>query len=133
VTDIAASFRTGMEAYSRGDYDAAVVGFRPDIEWTVDRSVQPDATTYRGHDGVKEFWRLWADVIDDMELEIEECRALDDRLVLAVTRSRGTGTASGAQVESGRFAQLAEFEDGLVVRVRLFGDVKRALAAAGKA
>jgi hypothetical protein len=34
-------------------------------------------------------------------------------------------------VASGRFAQLAEFRNGQVVRVRLFGDVGRALDAAG--
>jgi ketosteroid isomerase-like protein len=132
MTDIAASFRAGMEAYSRGDFDAAVVGFHPDIEWSVDHSVQPDATTYHGHAGVKEFWGLWAEVIEGMGLEIEECRALDDRQVLAVVRAHGKGTGSGAAVESGRFAEIADFEDGLVVRVRLFGNVRRALAAAGK-
>jgi ketosteroid isomerase-like protein len=132
MTDIAATFRRSMEAYSRGDYDAAVAGFDPDIEWSVDPRVQFDATTYHGHEGVKEFWRAWADVMDDMELEIDECRALDDRLVLAVTRAHGRGAGSGVEVVSGSFAQLAEFEDGLAVRVRLFADVRAALAAAGK-
>ena len=58
--------------------------------------------------------------------------SIDDHQVLALTRSHGKGALSGAEVESGRFAQLAEFEDGLAVRVRLFGDERRALAAAGK-
>jgi hypothetical protein len=53
-------------------------------------------------------------------------------LVLAVTRAHGKGAGSGAEVESGSFAQLADYEDGLAVRVRLFGDERRALAAAGK-
>jgi ketosteroid isomerase-like protein len=120
-----------MEAYSRGDYDAAVACFHPDIEWSVDTSLQLDAETFHGHDGVKRFWGIWAEVIDEMKLEIEECRALDERRVLAVVRAHGTGAGSGAEVQSSSFAELAEFEDGLTVRVRLFGTVKRALAAAG--
>ena len=132
MTDIAATFRRSMEAYSRGDFDTAVAGFHPEIEWSVDRSVQPDAATFHGHEGVRQFWGLWAEVIEGMSLVIEECRAIDDHQVLALTRSHGKGALSGAEVESGRFAQLAEFEDGLAVRVRLFGDERRALAAAGQ-
>jgi hypothetical protein len=49
--DLATIFRRGMEAYSRGDYEAAVVGFDPAIEWSVHASVASDATTYHGHEG----------------------------------------------------------------------------------
>jgi ketosteroid isomerase-like protein len=128
---IAESFRGAMEAYSSGEFDRALAAFHPNIEWSVDASVQPDAETFRGHEGVQRFWGMWGEVIDEMRLEIEECRALDERQVLAITRAHGTGAGSGAEVQSSRFAELAEFEDGLVVRVRLFGSVRRALAAAG--
>jgi ketosteroid isomerase-like protein len=124
-------FREGMEAYSRGDYEAALVGFHRDIEWSAETDLVPDAAVYRGHEGVRAFWAQWAEVIEGMKLEIEECTAVDDEWVLAVTRASGTGSGSGAAVESGRFAQLARFRDGEVVRVRLFGDVGHARAAAG--
>jgi ketosteroid isomerase-like protein len=124
-------FREGMEAYSRGDYDAALVGFHPDIEWSAETDLVPDAGIYRGHEGVRRFWAEWAEVIEGMTLEIQECTAVDDEWVLAVTRSSGRGAASGVAVESGTFAQLAQFRDGEVVRVRLFGDVRHARAAAG--
>ena len=124
-------FREGMEAYSRGDYDTALLGFHADIEWSAETDLVPDAGIYRGHDGVRRFWAEWAEVIEGMSLEIEECTAVDDEWVLAVTRAAGTGAGSGVTVESGRFAQLAQFRDGMVVRVRLFGDVRHARAAAG--
>jgi ketosteroid isomerase-like protein len=129
--DIAMSFRQGMEAYSRGDYDAALVGFDPAIEWTVDASVAPDATSYHGHEGVKRFWETWAEAISGMALEIEECRCLGENQVLAITRAHGTGAGSGAPVQSGRFAQIADFQDGRVVRVHLYGSVAQALESAG--
>jgi ketosteroid isomerase-like protein len=131
--DMAASFCRGMEAYNRGDYDAAVAGFDPRVEWSVHESLAPDATTYHGHEGVKRFWRTWAEAISDMTLEIVECRAVEPNKVLAVTRAHGTGAGSGAPVVSGRFAQVADFKDGLVVRVRLYGSLAKALEAEGLA
>jgi ketosteroid isomerase-like protein len=91
--DEAISFRPGMEAYSRGDYEAAQAGFDPAIEWSVHASVAPDATTYHGHDGVKRFWETWAEAISDMELEIEESGCVGQNRVLAITR--GTRNRSG--------------------------------------
>jgi ketosteroid isomerase-like protein len=125
-------FRAGMEAYGRGDYEAALEGFHPDIEWSVEPDLGPDARVYRGHAGIRRFWAEWAEAIEGMSLEVEECRALDDGWVLAVTRASGTGAGSGAPVASGSFGQLGQYRDGQVVRVRLFGDVRRALAAAGQ-
>jgi ketosteroid isomerase-like protein len=119
--DEAMAFRRGMEAYSRGDYEAALVGFDPAIEWSVHASLAPDATTYHGHEGVKRFWETWAEAISGMELEIEECRCVGQNRVLAITRAHGTGAGSGAPVASGRFAQIADFREGRCVRVRLYG------------
>lgn len=123
-------FREGMEAYSRGDFAGALAGFHPDIEWSAETDLVPDAAVYRGHAGVLRFWQMWAEVMEGISLDVEECRALDDDRVLVVTRASGTGAGSGVTV-TGRFAQLAEFRDGQVVRVRLFGEVGRALQAAG--
>jgi len=124
-------FREGLEAYSRGDYDTALARFHPDIEWSVETDLVPDAGIYRGHEGVRRFWAEWAEVIEGMTLEIEECRPVDDEWVLAITRASGTGAGSGATVASGSFAQLGQFRDGEVVRVRLFGDIRHAREAAG--
>ena len=129
--DLATTFRHAMEAYSRRDYDAAVVDFDPAIEWIVDVSLAPDATTYHGHEGVKRFWEAWEEAISAMVLEIEECRSVGQDRVLAITRAHGMGAGSGAPVESARFAQIADFRDGRVVRVRLYGAVAPALKAAG--
>jgi ketosteroid isomerase-like protein len=129
--DLATIFRRGMEAYSRGDYEAAVVGFDPAIEWSVHASVAPDATTYHGHEGVKRFWGTWAEAISGIALEIEECRCVGQNRVVAITRAHGAGAGSGAPVVSGRFAQIADFRGGRVVRARLYGNVAQALEAVG--
>jgi ketosteroid isomerase-like protein len=89
------------------------------------------ATTYHGREGMKRFWETWAEAIGDVVLEIEECRCVGEHRVLAITRAHGTGAGSGAPVASGRFAQIADFRDGSVIRVRLYGGVASALEAAG--
>jgi ketosteroid isomerase-like protein len=125
------SFRAGMESYSRGDYDEALTGFHPDIEWWVADNVMPDAGLFQGHEGVRRFWTNWSEVMEDMSLDIELCTAIDRDRVLAVTRASGKGAGSGIAVASGRFAQVAEFEDGLAVRVRLSADVRATRASVG--
>jgi ketosteroid isomerase-like protein len=122
-------FRHAMEAYSRGDYDGALVPFDPGIEWSVHESVAPDATTYHGHGGVRRFWETWAEAISGMELKIEECRRVGPDQVLAITRAHGMGAGSGVPVASARFAQVVDFRDGRVVRVRLYAGVAPALEA----
>jgi ketosteroid isomerase-like protein len=129
--DMAMSFRRAMEAYSRGDYEAALFGFDPAIEWSVHASLAHDVTTYHGHEGVKRFWEMWAEAISGMALEIEECRWLGQNRVLAIMRAYRTGAGSGAPVASERFAQVAEFWEGRVVRVRLYGNVAQAIEAVG--
>jgi ketosteroid isomerase-like protein len=127
--DPATLWRRGIEAYSRGDYEAALEGFDPEIEWSVHRTVVADADTYHGREGVRRFWETWEESISGMALEIEECRCVDEDRVLAITRAHGKGAGSGAPVASRRFAQIAEFRDGRAVRVRLYGDVQHALEA----
>jgi ketosteroid isomerase-like protein len=121
-----------MEAYSRGEYEAALAGFHPAIEWSVDADLVPDAATYHGHEGVKRFWRLWGEAIEGMFLEVEECRTVAPDQVLAIARAHGRGAGSGAAVASRRFAQLVDYRDGQAVRVRLYGDISRAVEAAGR-
>ena len=112
--NLATIFRHAMEAYSRGAYHRAVVNFDPAVEWSVQASVAPDATTYHGHGGVKRFWETWAEAISGMELEIEECRRVGPDQVLAITRAHGMGAGSGVPVASARFTQIADFSHGRV-------------------
>jgi len=128
-----ARVRASMTAFSRGDLDEALANFAPDVVWEVGPEMQPDADTYRGHEGVREFWNLWRDTFEGFELVIEECRAVGEDHVLARTRGRGRGAGSGALVDSRPFVQLMEFRDGRVVRVRMHASERAALRAAGLA
>ena len=130
--DIADTFRRAMEAYNRGHYELALADFHPQLEWEVNASLVADAATYSGNEGVRRFWGMWREAIEGMSLEVEECRTVAPDLVLAITRAQGTGAGSGAQVASGRFAQVARYSDGRVVKVHLYRNVSEALRALGE-
>jgi len=122
--------RAIIESFGAGDLEFPFAHYDPDIVWE-NFSPSPAGMdeVYEGHEGVRRFWAEWAEVISGVTLDVDECRTVRHNIVLVVARASGTGAGSGASVASRSFAQLAEFRDGQVVRVRLFGDVKRALAA----
>jgi ketosteroid isomerase-like protein len=91
----------------------------------------PDAGTYRGQEGVRQFFQTWLDTFHGFRLHLEECVAVDEHLVLATFRVSGAGAGSGAEVASPAFFQLIEFRDGLLVRARMYENETDALEAAG--
>jgi ketosteroid isomerase-like protein len=90
----------------------------------------PDmATIYRGHEGYREFWRLWLEAFEDIRWDPEEILDLGDR-ALVTTRQSGHGSGSGVAVSEPVY-QLFTFKHGLVIRQEDFLDRAEALEAAG--
>ena len=58
------AFRRAVEANNRGDYDALLEEIDPDIEWRAVFQVKfgGQATTCRGHEGVREYLQPWTRV-----------------------------------------------------------------------
>jgi ketosteroid isomerase-like protein len=122
--------RETVEAFNRGDVEAALDRAHPEIEWQ-SLDAFPDAGTYRGPEGVREFFQTWLDTFQGFRLHLEECVTVDENLVLATLRVSGEGAGSGAAVESPAFFQILEFRDGLVIRARMFQTETEALEAIG--
>src|SRR2546426_8893547 len=122
--------REAVEAINRGDFEAALDGAHPDIEWqTLDAF--PDAGTYRGPERVRAFFQTWLDTFRGFRLHLEKCVPVDEHRVLGVLRVSGEGAGSGVEVESPEFFQLLEFRDGQLIRARMFQTESEALEAAG--
>ena len=122
--------RKTVDAFNRGDFDAALELAHPDVEWVTLDSF-PDAATHRGLEGLRQFFTTWMDMFQGFRLHLEDCVALDQDLVLATVRVSGEGTESGVQIESPIFFQLVRFRDGLAIRVQMFQTKSEALEAAG--
>ena len=121
--------RRTIEAFNSGDWDASLEYMDEDIEWRAADAV-PDQDSYFGRDGVRAFWMAWIDNFEGFRLEVEELIDAGDAVVV-VTRIRGRGIASGAEVHSNSFAQVARVHDGKIRRWEIHDRAQDALEAAG--
>ena len=121
------SFRHFMEVFERGDFDAWVEAFHPDVNFIPQRA--PIQGTFRGHDGVRAFLADNKESFDLFRLEYDYVRAVGDRVV-AIGKLRVRGKGSGAEVEVPT-AIVLTFREGKVVRLEDFSDGQTALEEVG--
>lgn len=120
------------DAASRRDSATVLELYDPDVELDNTRLqiVGPAGGTRRGHDGLREFFRIWNEVWENVDYQLDDL--IDgggDQVVSVVTR-HGRGRASGAEVEI-QVALLWTVRDGKVTKVVWFPTRKEALEAAG--
>jgi ketosteroid isomerase-like protein len=122
--------RRSLEAFTEGDYEAALSCLAPKGEWEHNIGLgTPMEGTYRGHGEVRRLWESLLEAFEYAHFDIEDMRDLgDEALALGQMTTRGRG--SGVDVVS-PFGVFAEVRDGLIVRQRFFADRSRALEAAG--
>ena len=123
---IIARLRRSYEAYSRGDFDAAIEIAHPEVEL-----VPPGGqASLRGADAV----RAWMepDAFDAQEIEPLDFK-IEGNKVLVRQRSRVRGAASGIEMEVELGVVWTLNDDGLVTRVEnyLHHQKAEALEAAG--
>jgi ketosteroid isomerase-like protein len=122
--------RRAWEAWERGDMQAVFDFYDPAVEWDMSESDVPDMGVFRGHDGVRRFFREWMAPFDDYYAHAEDFR-LGSKGVLVRMRQGGRGKESGADVEMPPLWQLYRLRAGRAVRVEIYRDEDRALEAAG--
>lgn len=125
------TFGPGVDAYNRRDVEGVLALLDPDVEWRDIFQVMlgGQATTVRGHEGVREMMRDQDEVFDSFHTEYSDVHDLGDRLVaVGIIRTRGKG--SGVETES-PVGAVVDFKNGKVIRVRTFLDPDAALRVAG--
>jgi ketosteroid isomerase-like protein len=115
------------EAFDAGDYEAAFEALDPDIAY--DLSHFPDGRVYRGHDGVREAFRIWMGTWEDYRQERDEIVDAGDEVIVAV-RESGRGKGSGLALERRTFG-VWTLRDGRAVRIRFYSTMAEALEAVG--
>ena len=125
------AFKRGAEASNRRGIEALVAELDPEVEWhsALLMSLQGEAAVYRGHEGMREFFRDLDAVLDEIHAEYSEVRDLGDRVV-AIGRIRQRGKGSGAETES-PIGSVIDFKKGKAIRVWTYLNPKEALEAAG--
>jgi ketosteroid isomerase-like protein len=98
----------------------------PDVEFDA-TAVYPDRPIVRGVDQIRRFRdAAW----NSMSFAPERFFDVDDERVLVFVHATATGSASGATTQTPAAHEFT-IRDGLVVRVKVYGDRELALAAAG--
>ena len=125
--------RALAEAFQRRDHELPFNFYDPDIEWdSSGRTVGVGPVgIYRGHDGVRAFWREWLSAWSDIEFDIEDVRDAGDEVVLLVRDQRQWGRSSGLVSELPPYAMVFTFHEGKIVRWRDFPDQESALKVVG--
>jgi ketosteroid isomerase-like protein len=106
------------EAFARRDNESPFEVFDPEIQWEVATFLVPGAGgDYRGHEGVRTFWRRWLEAWSEIDFDYEVADLGGDRVAGLVTRQRNHGRGSGIWVDQEPYAQIWTLRDGKVVRV----------------
>lgn len=116
---------------ARGDPEAVLAYYDPDVEFDASRfafgRLVGGAGVYRGHEGLRQFFREYYSAWSQIEDAYEELIDAGESVV-TVVRARGRGRRSGVEVETSS-AAVWTIRDGKVVRVEWFSDRDEALEA----
>jgi ketosteroid isomerase-like protein len=113
------------EAFSRGNAEAALDAFHPDVEW--DGRNIPDGALRRGRQAVLDHATHWASIWSDWTIDVERLEQVGPDTVIAYTRERGR-SETGVQMDE-RHAEVYVVRDGRIVRRVAFSDPAEALPA----
>jgi ketosteroid isomerase-like protein len=126
--------RTLLEGFRRRDHERAFDFYDAEIEWDASRAVEeiPDlAGVYRGHDGVRTYWKRWLSAWRDLQFEIEDVRDAGDEVVALIGNQRQWGRHSGIATDFPPYGLVFTIRGGKVVRWCSYPDQQQALEAAG--
>jgi ketosteroid isomerase-like protein len=122
--------REAWEAWERGDMETVFDFYDPAIEWDMTESEVPDMGVFRGHAGVRNFFREWMAPFQDYYAHAEDFTLGSEGVVVRM-RQGGRGKGSGADVEMPPLWQVYRLRAGRAVRVEIYRDEARAREAAG--
>ena len=115
--------------FESGDRHSWHKYFSEDVVWDTSKSDLLLAGTYRGHEGVEQFFRDWLSTWDEFEIEHVEWIDAGESVVV-VFRQRARGKGSGILIDRNFFG-VYDLEGGRVKRYRQFESRGDALRAAG--
>jgi ketosteroid isomerase-like protein len=121
--------REGFEAWNSEDPQWVLNHMSPDVEWVAPER-DPFPGTYKGFEGVQEFWNRWRNAVGQLKFAAEEVIDGGDHVVVIAFRW-ARNDITGLQIED-KIAQVFSFdENDKCIRVQEFYDRGAALKARG--
>lgn len=123
--------REALAAINRDGVEAALVYFAEDFEGVVPPELSAEPDEYRGYDGLRRYFDLFAEVVDDLQFDVEELVEVAEGALVGRSHIAGRGRGSGIPVEM-RVPILIRIRDGKLAVMAAYADWDEALAAAGE-
>jgi ketosteroid isomerase-like protein len=113
--------------FARGELGRVLELLDPEVEWVTPPTLPWSSGSYRGREGVAEYFTSFGTALEDARVEPEELIECGDRVV-ALGSERGRSRATGRAFEA-RFAHVLTVRDGRVVQMRGHVDTAAVVAA----
>ncbi|MCW3069881.1 MAG: hypothetical protein JWL67_2506 [Solirubrobacterales bacterium] len=123
--------RQMFEAFNIEDIENIIAFTHPDLLVEIPPEISAEPDTYRGHDGMRRYFRSFQDVMEEIRFEPVQLWEVGDRVVVAV-RLTARGRQTAIRVEQ-RTAGVWRIRDGKVIEVRAYRSPAEALSAARSA
>ncbi|MCW2966265.1 MAG: hypothetical protein JWM71_37 [Solirubrobacteraceae bacterium] len=121
--------RQAYAAFARGDVEGALQFVSPDMEWRMSATFSRTERIFRGPDGVREVFALFAESIDDLSVEV---LSLHDAPPQVLAEVRLGGTVSGTtDPVTHELVHAWTLRDGLIARLDVYGTLEEAWTAIG--
>jgi ketosteroid isomerase-like protein len=117
--------RAGFAAHNRGDLDALVEFYDPDVVFETLL-----LGTHRGREAIRLIYEENQKTLSGYSIEPVELIDFEDQVV-AVAQVTGVGPASEIAMDGDRFAFLFTMRNGRAIREQAFRNKEEALAAVG--
>jgi ketosteroid isomerase-like protein len=103
--------------------------FDPQVEFSPWLAREVEQRTYRGHEGMRTFFRELNEILEGLRYDPPEYRAVGDDVIVVFTRLAGAPRHSAVPIGND-LGLVYEFRGGLVRRLTAFGSHEKALEAA---
>src|SRR5262245_4618114 len=125
------ALKRAFEAGNHRDIEGLLAEVHPEVEWhpAIAELREGEARPYRGHEGVREWFRDQNEAFAEVLLDYSEFRDFGERVV-GIGRLRTRGKVSGVETES-PVAWVVEFKEGKAIHAQAYLDPGDALEAAG--
>jgi ketosteroid isomerase-like protein len=120
--------RRSFEAADSGDFDAMIGFYGPDSVFDM---APWGLGTHAGLVAIRAFFEDWIGAFDEFAMKLEEAEELGDGLVFAVALQNALPAGGRSHLQL-RHAAIAEWSNGVALRVTNYPDIDRARTIANQ-
>jgi ketosteroid isomerase-like protein len=113
-----------LEAANRNEMDVAAALVHDDFVGVVPPSMSAEPDTYEGPDGLRRYFELFREIVDDVAFSITDFEDVGD-WTIALGAASGTGNVSGLPLNLD-VAIGTQVRDGKIFRMEAFPDLEHA-------